>query len=162
MRWRGIASFAALLSLAAPGPAHETAPKEAQGLVLPASARAAAATVDAFHAALRRGDTKAAAALLAEDALIFESGGVERTKAEYAAEHLPADAEFSRSVTAAVTRRSGDSDGSIAWIATEGRATGTFKSQEVDMLTTETMVLRRVGEAWKIVHVHWSSARGDR
>jgi ketosteroid isomerase-like protein len=96
--------------------------------------------------------------LLAEDALIFESGGVERTKAEYVADHLPADAEFSRSVSSVVTRRAGRSDGTLAWIASEGRTTGTFKGRTLDLLTTETMILRRSGGAWKIAHVHWSSA----
>ena len=35
---------------------------------------------------------------------------------------------------------------------------GTYKGNGVDQVTTETMVLRRVGGAWKIVHIHWSSA----
>jgi hypothetical protein len=30
----------------------------------------------------------------------------------------------------------------------------------VDRITTETMVLRRRGASWKIVHIHWSSAAG--
>jgi ketosteroid isomerase-like protein len=118
----------------------------------------AAATVDAFHAALKRGDTRAAAALLADDALVFEEGGVERTKAEYEAKHLPADAAFSQLVPSAVVRRSGGFEGAIAWVASEGRITGTYKGQAIDRLTTETMLLRRVGGRWKIVHIHWSSA----
>ncbi|HEY1143049.1 MAG TPA: nuclear transport factor 2 family protein [Sphingomicrobium sp.] len=123
-----------------------------------ASARGAAATVDAFHAALRRGDTKAAAALLADDVLIFESGGAERTKAEYAAHHLPADAVFAQLVSSTVTRRAGRGDGAGAWVASEGRTTGTYKGKALDLDTTETMVLRRIGQAWKITHIHWSSA----
>ena len=87
--------FAALLVFASPLGAHQPIATSAQPATLPASASAAAAAADAFHGALRRGDTKAAAALLAEDALIFEEGGVEHTKAQYAANHLPADAAFS-------------------------------------------------------------------
>ena len=124
----------------------------------PASAEGAAATVDAFHAALQRGDTDAAAALLSDDALVFEEGGVERTKAEYAANHLPADAAFSRLVASAVTRRSGGFEGALAWVASEGRMTGTYKGKAIDRVTTETMVLRRIRGNWKIVHIHWSSA----
>ena len=161
MRLIGLAGLAALLTVSAPLSAHEPAATAAHRSELPAAAREAAAAVDAFHAALRRGDTKAAA-LLAEDALIFESGGVERSKAQYSAHHLPADAEFSRTVTSAVTRRSGDSDGPTAWVATEGRTAGTYKGKPVDLLTTETMILRRLGGTWKIVHIHWSSARNDR
>ena len=150
---------AAMLALAAPVHAHEAAPKTAQAGAVAPSARGAAATVDAFHAALQRGDARAAAALLADDALIFESGGAERSKAEYAAHHLPADAEFSRSVSSVVTRRAGRADGGLAWIATEGRTTGTYKGKPLDLDTTETMVLRRTGGKWKIVHIHWSSAK---
>ena len=153
-----IGAFAGLLVLAAPLPAHEQAPRPVHPATLPSSARAAAATVDAFHAALQRGDTRAAASLLAEDALIFEAGGAERTKAEYAEHHLPADADFTRSVSSLVTRRSGRSDGAWAWVATEGRTTGTYKGKPIDLLTTETMILRRSGPAWKIAHIHWSSA----
>lgn len=124
---------------------------------LPPAVRGAASTVDAFHAALRRGDLSAAASLLAEDALVFESGGVERSKAEYEAKHLPADAEFARALATTISRRSGRSDGKVAWVASEGRVTGTFKGKAIDRLTTETMVLRRDGGIWKIVHIHWSS-----
>jgi ketosteroid isomerase-like protein len=157
MRLIGAVSIAALLTLPAPLAAHEREAGQRQRIALTASARPAAATVDAFHAALRRGDTAAAAALLSDDALIFESGGVERSKAEYAAHHLPADAEFSRAVSSNVTRRAGDSDGPVAWVSTEGRTTGAYKRKPIDLLTAETMILRRAGGQWRIVHVHWSS-----
>lgn len=118
----------------------------------------AVAVVDAFHSALAKGDTQAASALLADDALIFEEGGAERSKAEYAAHHLPADAAFSQAVRSVTTRRAGDSAGDVAWVTTEGRTTGTYKGKALDLLTTETMVLRQSGNSWKIIHVHWSSA----
>ena len=126
---------------------------------LPAPAGAAAAVVDGFHAALARGDTQAALTFLADDALIFEGGAVERSKSEYAAHHLAADAAFSQAVPGVRHRRSGDAVGDIAWIASEGHTTGTYKDTPVDRLTTETMVLKRVGDTWKIVHIHWSSAK---
>lgn len=151
-------AFAIVLAASAPLSAHENSPSSVQSGALSASARGAAATVDAFHAALRRGNTKAAAALLADDVLIFESGGAERTKAEYVAHHLPADAVFAKSVSSAVTRRAGGADGAVAWVASEGRTTGTHKDKAVDLLTTETMLLRRTDAGWKIVHIHWSSA----
>ena len=97
-----------VLAVASPAIAQDTVAR---------GAREAVAVVDAFHAALKHGDTSAAAALLADDALIFESGGVERSKAEYAARHLPADAEFAQATSSVVTHRSGRSDGTLAWIA---------------------------------------------
>jgi len=120
----------------------------------------ATAVVDAFHAALRRGDTKAAQSYLSDDALIYEAGGVERGKQEYASHHLGADAAFAKAVPSTITRRAGEAVGNIAWVATEGRTAGTYKDKAVDRITTETMVLRRRGASWKIVHIHWSSAAG--
>lgn len=127
------------------------------GVVAP-SARPAAAVVDAFHAALRRGDTNAAQSYLAASALIYEAGRVERGRQEYASHHLNADSAFAQAVPGTVTRRVGDAVGNIAWIATEGCTIGTYKDKSVDRITAETMVLHRQGRAWKIVHIHWSSA----
>ena len=151
--------LAAIAGCAAPLSAHDTKAPARQAVALPAEARAPAAVVDKFHDALRRGETAAAAALLTEDALIFESGGAERSKAEYAGHHLPADAAFSQAVSSVVTRRSGNVAGPLAWIASEGRTTGTYQGKPVDVVTTETMLLRRVGKAWRIVHIHWSSGK---
>jgi ketosteroid isomerase-like protein len=149
--------LAALLACAFPAAAHEGVAASDARHSLSETALTAAATVDAFHAALRKGDTRAAAALLADDALIFEAGGVERSKAEYQASHLLADAEFSRAVPAVLVRRSGQALGNLAWISSHGRVTGRFRGKPVARATTENMVLRRDGAAWKIVHIHWTS-----
>ena len=151
-------SLAAAAMLAASSPLQAHPGHTTVEVSLPASARAAAVIVDRFHAALRRGDTRGALLLLADDVLIFEAGGVERSKAEYRAHHLAADAEFSGSVPSVVTRRTGGSNGAVAWIATEGTVKGNFRGKSVDRVTAETMVLKRVGGAWRITHIHWSSA----
>ena len=157
------AATCVLLALAAPASAAQLRGSgAAPASRLAAPVRPPAAVVDAFHGALRRGDTKAALGFLAADALIFEVGGVERGKAEYASHHLAADAAFSRALPAAITHRSGEAVGNLAWIATEGRTTGTYKGKAVDRRTVETMVLRRTGAGWKIVHIHWSSAAGGK
>jgi ketosteroid isomerase-like protein len=157
-----LTALASVLMLTAasahPDQAHDPATMPVAGVV--ASARPAAAVVDAFHAALRRGDTKTAQSHLAANALIYESGGVERDRQEYASHHLGADAAFAQAVPGTVTRRAGEAVGTVAWIATEGRTTGTYKEKSIDRITTETMVLRRIGGAWKIAHIHWSSAAG--
>ena len=153
------AAVAAFVACAVPVVAHGPAAKVgATASSVSPGAKSAAATVDAFHSALRRGDTRAAAALLARDVLIFESGGVERSKEEYESHHLGADAEFAKAVPSALTRRAGEATGAMAWIASEGRTTGTYNGKALARVTTETMVLRRVGKAWKIAQIHWSSA----
>jgi ketosteroid isomerase-like protein len=148
-------AFSLMVALAASQPA--------QGLAQPAPRLAAplrqpAAAVDAFHAALCREDTAAAAALLTSDALIYESGRAERSKAEYAAHHLPADAAFAKATRRTVTGRSGQADGNLAWVATETKTVGTFGSKAINSIGKETMLLQLGRGGWRIVHVHWSSA----
>lgn len=153
-----LVALTALMIVAMPSSAHGPTGHSHVVQQVPAAARGAAAIVDAFHDALRRGDRKAALALLADDVLIYEAGGAERSKAEYAREHLGADSEFSQAVSSIRTRRAGGANAALAWIASEGRAKGTFRGRTVDRVTGETMLLRRVGRSWKIAHIHWSSA----
>lgn len=154
-----VAAIGALLALAPQSGAQVPASAAAPDSTLPQAARAAAAAVDAFHAALRRGDSAAALALVAEDALVFEDGRAERSKAEYALHHAAADAAFSKAVTSTRMRRTGHATADLALIAGESRTKGSFNGRAVDRIMVETMVLRRdkVG-TWKIVHIHWSSA----
>jgi len=122
-----------------------------------AEATDAAGVVDAFHAALKAGDTAAGLALMAPDVMIFEEGGAERSRDEYASHHLSSDAAFAAASEATVARRSGWAEGDVAWITSEGRTTGQFNGRAVDRLTTETMVLKRHADGWRIHHIHWSS-----
>lgn len=162
MRFTIATALTVMIAGAAPAHPNDSRPSAVVATTVSPAARPAATVIDAFHAALGRGDTRAALGFLADNALIFESGGVERSKAEYASHHLAADAAFSRAVRSTVTRRAGAAIRNIAWIATEGRTTGTYKSKPVDRKTVETMVLARTGAAWKIVHIHWSSAAGGK
>lgn len=152
--------LAVSVSIYSVGPAFAHAP--GQTAVAPvddvqAEATAAAGVVDAFHAALEHGETDAALALLADDVLIFEGGGAERSKAEYAEHHLAADAAFSAAVPSVQYRRLARAGADSAWVATESRTTGTFNGRPIDSLSVETMVLRREADGWRISHIHWSS-----
>lgn len=152
-----IAAASALLLSAAGAAAHDPAPASQTQGVVQAEAAEAAAVADAFHAALEAGDTDGALALLAEEVMVLEEGGAERSRAEYASHHLGADAAFAAAVEATLLHRSGWADGDVAWITSEGRTTGTFNGRAVDRRTAETMVLKRGAEGWRIVHIHWSS-----
>ena len=154
-RIRGILAASFLASI----PALATAQNADAPFVAPMSseAREAAKAVDTFHAKLASGDGAAAATLLAEGALIFESGHAERSRAEYASHHAGADAAYAAAVPSKLTHRAGFVEGDTAWIVSESRSTGTYKDKPVDRVTTETMILRKTAEGWRIAHVHWSS-----
>jgi hypothetical protein len=161
MKAHRLAALITLALLSAPGfvLAHPAAPHATPqaAAVLSAEAGAAARAVDAFHAALANADQAAATNLLDERAMIFEEGEAEASRAAYVAGHLPADIAYLRGVRQTIVERTGTAQGGFAWIATRGRALGTFHDHPVDRETTETMVLRRTPQGWRIVHIHWSS-----
>lgn len=137
---------------------HEHASTPATTTALPAGAVDAAAVVDRFQALLAKGNTTAAAELLEPSVLIFESGGAEKSRAEYASHHLKEDAKFMKTATLSPLSRTGAVSGDLAFIATEAslKAGG---STPVDLVTTETMVLKRTPKGWRVAHVHWSSRK---
>ena len=115
-------------------------------------------TVDAFSAALQAGDGVRVGALMAADALVAEEGGAEQSFAEYQAAHLPADIEFSKSVTRRVTDRRVWTERGMATVVTAADMTGVFRGRAIASRTMETMVLMKTNGEWRITHIHWSSA----
>jgi len=114
-------------------------------------------TARLFHDAFSSGDASKVRALLDPEVLVLESGGAERSRAEYAAHHLKADMDFLKTVTYRLERQTGDTVGDLAWVASESRMTGASKEKPVDIQSTETLVLKKTSAGWKVVHVHWSS-----
>ena len=47
--------------------------------------------------------------------------------------------------------------GDSAIVLTQSRINGVYKEKEVDLSSTETLVMRNMGGQWKIIHIHWSS-----
>lgn len=113
------------------------------------------AVVDRFHAALAGGDQATNLQLLADDAVLLEAGSVE-TKAQYGANHLPADIEFEKGTS---TKRSAIRVvvlGNAAWASSTSETTGTFQGRPIDSIGGELMVLSRETAGWRIRAIHWS------
>ena len=108
--------------------------------------------------ALERGDSAAAVALLAPDAVILESGGLE-TVAEYRAHHLASDIEFAKAVPETRSAIQVAVRGDVAWAASTTTSKGTFRGRAVDSSGAELMVLTRTADGWRIAAIHWSSRR---
>ncbi len=113
--------------------------------------------VEAFHAALAAQDSDAVLDLLTEDVRIFESGGVESSREEYASHHLGADMKFSAATTREIVDRRGAVHGEIAWVLATSRTRGQYGDREIDAKGTETILLRQTPAGWRIFHIHWSS-----
>jgi ketosteroid isomerase-like protein len=123
---------------------------------LSADSATVAAVIEGFHAALAVGDSVKALSLLASDAVILESGGMENRE-EYRSHHLPADIAFAQAVQSdrgpiRVTVR-----GDVAWATSTGTTRGEYRGRSVNSAGAELMVLARTSEGWKIAAIHWSS-----
>lgn len=123
----------------------------------PQSGPNAVAAVDAFEAAIVKGDETTAKMLLAPDVLIYESGGQEASRDEYAARHMKGDMAFLAGSKREVLSRADGGDSEHAWVATRSRITGRHRDRDVDIISTQSMMLKHTSEGWRIVHIHWSS-----
>ena len=112
--------------------------------------------VNAYDRALREADSAAALALLAPDAVILESGGVE-SREQYRAHHLAADMAFARAVPSESGPISVRVRGDVAWAWSTSTSQGDFRGRRISSTGAELMVLTRTARGWTISAIHWSS-----
>jgi ketosteroid isomerase-like protein len=117
---------------------------------------AVAEVVTKYHAALSTGDSTAALALLAEDAVILETGGIE-TRAEYRSHHLPGDITFAKAVQSQRGPVHVRIRGDVAWTSSTSTTTGEMNGRAINSAGAELMVLVKTPAGWKIAAIHWSS-----
>src|SRR4029079_6021230 len=137
----GLVAFLICLPACAPAPAP---PKEAD----------IAKVVNAFYGAISAGDKAAAMHLIAPDAVFVESGKIE-TRAEYEANHLPADIEFESQVKAVrgplrVTFHGADT----AWVISRAEYD---EGNPEKYINTQLMVLTRDSDDWRIRTISWAN-----
>ncbi len=116
------------------------------------------AVIEQFHAALAGGDSTAAMALLAPDAVVLE-GGYRETRSEYAAGHLSADMVFLSGMKRQIAERRVRIEGGIAWVSTTSHMAGEYYGKKIESDGVELMVLLHHETGWLIEAIHWSSAR---
>lgn len=147
---------AALVLLAAP------AALAAQGGASPASAPAPSPeaevreVVEAFGRALAAADSAAALGQLHPDVVVYEGGHAE-TLEEYRSHHLGHDIAFLQATEHTTTGEHVTVSGDVALSLRESATRGRYRDREVNAVGTETLVLVRTPEGWKIRHIHWSS-----
>lgn len=154
-----VLAVAGTFAAAAQTPAKHTHPQPpaTAHIDVPATAQSAVAVVERFGKALAAGEFKTVEALLAPDVLILESGGAERSRAEYLGHHAISDAQFLKGAHVQLQRRRARVAGDLAWVGSESELHASKDGKAMTLLSTETMVLRKTGAGWRIVHIHWSS-----
>ena len=124
---------------------------------IPESAIVVVNQVDTFNKALASADFDRVKSLMAPEAIILESGGVERSRDEYLGHHAKSDASFLAGAHVNVLSRTARINGDLAWVATESEVHAAKGNKPLTLLSTETMILGKRAGDWRIVHIHWSS-----
>jgi ketosteroid isomerase-like protein len=109
-----------------------------------------------FRMAIINNDQEKASELLAEDARILESGGIE-TKEEYLSHHFHSDGKFLSAMEREVKSQKVKSNENTAWVSTVSHMSGSYNDREISVNSAELAVLVKTDEGWKISSVHWSS-----
>jgi ketosteroid isomerase-like protein len=121
-------------------------------------ARTPVEAIDGFHTALRLGDTAAALTLLARGLVVFEFGVIDPTVEAYAFRHLPLDMDMAAATSWTLDTRQVGGDGDMRWVLSSYRVTGVDENGEtIDHTVYETAIVVRVGEGFRIAHLHWST-----
>ena len=116
------------------------------------------AVLESFYGAMKTGDKAVAMGTLAPDAVFVESGTIE-TRAEYEANHLPADIDFEKQVTGKRGPWRVVFHGDAAWVIATTEYEGTFEAKPVNFVSTQLAVLTHDSGKWLIRSIHWSSRR---
>ncbi|MCQ4163652.1 nuclear transport factor 2 family protein [Tahibacter harae] len=126
-------------------------------LTIAPAAAAAVAALERFSAALGQGELDRAAAELDPAVLILESGGAEHSREDYLGGHAKHDAEFLKTAHVALKRRTAQASGDLVWVGSESEIRASKDGKPLAISSSETAVLRKTAQGWKIVHIHWSS-----
>lgn len=151
-----VAGAAAITGIAVTLTAMPAETRQSPPPAVSADSAAVALVVNRFHQALSSGDSAAALTLLAPDAQVLESGGME-TRAEYRSHHLPGDIGFARAVKSVRSALKVTLAGSTAWTVSTSSTRGEFNGRAINSVGAESMVLSKTAAGWRIRSIHWSS-----
>lgn len=112
---------------------------------------------DAFHDAMRSRDRTKILPMLAPDLVVFETGYLEATRDDYVKSNLDDDTAFASATDYRPMSRGVIGSGESVTVLTKASIQGFIGGQSVDLVQSETMILRRTATAWEIVHLHWSA-----
>jgi ketosteroid isomerase-like protein/mono/diheme cytochrome c family protein len=158
------ADMAAMPAMATPahtGHSHSeatmgfNAPISLEGLK-PKAVPQAEAVSNQLHAALEKGDRNAVLALLAPDVTISEDNVVQ-TRDAYANGHLGEDLAFLKDAKITPVSLGSMSMGDTAMVGSESELRTTIKGKPVSLRSREMLDLKKSGNSWKIVAIHWQS-----
>lgn len=123
----------------------------------------AEAALQSFQDALQIGNREVALRWLAPEVTITEGGTTDASRDAYALEHMATDMTFLKTAKVVIVDRQVHPGADSAHIMTTSRATGRAGEIPVDVMVSESAVVRLTPIGWRIVNIEWSTeaAVGD-
>lgn len=119
--------------------------------------QAVEAVASDFQRAMGEGYAEGVVRHLAPEVVIFEGGEVVAASGgAYIRGSLQADLRYAATVRRQLVHRKTTVSGEMAVVMSQTRNQGTFEGRAINLMRTETLVLRWIEGAWKIIHIHWS------
>lgn len=139
-------------------PAATPAPAQsAPSISIAPAAADAVRVVDSFTSAMTANNLAGAGAFLDAGVVIVANGVAHGSRDEYLNTTGKARATFLGKAQAQLLRRQARGGPNFAWVVSSSTYKLTEAGKTNTLLTTETMLLSRGAQGWKIIHIHWSS-----
>ena len=157
-----LASSLALASVVAgtafaksPEPSAPSPAAQADAAQRSPAANDAVQVVNAFMTALAGGRLEAARQLMTPDAMVLANGHVLGDRDTYINGAAKGDAVALGTVEHKLLRRDVKAGANLGWVVSETTLRQPNGASAVEVMT-ETMLLTRTADGWKITHIHWS------
>jgi len=152
------ATAAAQTPAARPATAPSAAARPAgPSISISPEATEAVRVVDSFSSAMTANNLASAGTFLDPGVVIVANGVAHGSRDEYLNTTGKARAVFLGKAQAQLLRRQARGGPNFVWVVSSSTYKATEASKVSTMLNTETMLLRKGPQGWKIIHIHWSS-----
>lgn len=142
---------------ATPAPTTAGARPAGPSISIAPAAADAVRVVDSFSSAMAANNLASAGTFLDAGVVIVANAVAHGSRDEYLNTTGKARAAFLAKAQAQLLRRQARGGANFAWVV----SSSTYKTNEggkpATLLTTETMLLSRTPQGWKIIHIHWST-----
>ena len=139
----------------APAPAAQPAAQSA--ITIAPAAAEPVAVLNAYMGALANGQFDAARNFMAPNAVVLRDGRVLGSRDTYFAGDARTDAALLHGAQRDLLRRDAKAGDGLALVLSEKRLRTSAGGKSTDQLVTETALLVKTPEGWKIAHLHASS-----
>ena len=138
-------------------PAADQSQVAAPVLSIAPAANDAVQVVNAFMTAMSNGNLALAQKFLDPGVVVVNNGVIHGSRNDYLNGQAKSDAAYLQGAQRQLLRRQARAGANVAWVISEKVLRMNESGKVSARLTSETMLLVKAIDGWKIIHIHWSS-----